>query len=169
MNNAAAMRGVECIGNLDTHLQHLLNLERTPFDLVPQGGPVQVLHGDERLPRFLADVVNGADVGMVQGRSRLGFPLKTGQGLGISGNILWEELEGDKAVQPGIFSLINDAHAAATDLLNDAVMRDGAAYHWRTMLLVVKPASQRRPRSSTRAGLSFGGCATSRDFRDVGT
>jgi len=29
-------------------------------------------------------------------------------------------------------------------LLDNAVVRDGPADHWRTMLLVVKPASQRK-------------------------
>jgi uncharacterized damage-inducible protein DinB len=69
--------------------------------------------------------------------------LEAGQRLRISGDVVRQELEGDKAVQPGVFGLVDDAHAAATDLLNNAVVRDGPADHWRSMLLVVKPASQR--------------------------
>src|SRR3977135_4473050 len=80
---------------------------------------------------------------MVQGRSRLGLALEAGQGLGVAGNVIRQELERDKAVQPGVFGFVDDAHATTTDLLNNAVVRDGPADHWRTMLLVVKPASQR--------------------------
>ena len=47
-------------------------------------------------------------------------------------------------MQPGVFGFVDDTHAPATDLLDNAVVRDGPADHWRTMLLVVKPASQRK-------------------------
>jgi hypothetical protein len=45
-------------------------------------------------------------------------------------------------VQPGVFGLVHHAHAATTDLFDNAVMRDGSADHWRTMLLVRKAASE---------------------------
>jgi hypothetical protein len=51
-------------------------------------------------------------------------------------------------MQAGVFGLVDDAHAATADLLNNAVVRDGPAYHWRTMLLVVKAASQRKHEST---------------------
>jgi hypothetical protein len=38
-----------------------------------------------------------------------------------------KELQGHEAVQPGIFSFVNDTHAATAQLLNDAVVRDGLA------------------------------------------
>jgi len=135
--------GVESVGNLDTHFQQLFQLERPALDLVSESRAVQILHGDEGLPLLLADVVDRANVGMVQGRSRLGLALEAGQGLGVAGNVIRQELERDKAVQPGVFGFVDDAHATTTDLLHNAVVRDGPADHWRTMLLVVKPASQR--------------------------
>ena len=43
------------------------------------------------------------------------------------GNFLGQELESDEAMQPCVFGLVHDAHPAATDLLHDAVVRDGMA------------------------------------------
>ncbi len=63
--NSAGVGGIESVGNLDSHLQQLFDLERTALDLVLKSGPLQILHGDESSPILFADVVNGADIGMV--------------------------------------------------------------------------------------------------------
>ena len=69
------------------------------------------------------------DVGVVQGRSRLRFTLKAGQRLRVSSNFFWQELEGNEAMQPHIFGLVDDTHPAAPQFLDDAVVRDGLADH----------------------------------------
>ena len=138
------MGGIERVRNLDAQFEQLFNLEWTALDLVLERGTVQILYSDEGLTRFLAYVINGADIGMVQGRSRLGLALEAGQRLSIAGNLIRHLLESDKAVQPGVFGFVDNAHTPTTDLLDNAVMRDGPADHWRSMLLVVKPASQRK-------------------------
>jgi hypothetical protein len=45
------------------------------------------------------------------------------------GNVLWQELEGDEPMQPRVLSLIHNTHPAATELIHDAVVRDGLADH----------------------------------------
>ena len=57
---------------------------------------VQKLHGDERLPVLLADVVNRADVGVVQCGRGLGFALKAGERLRVSGNLSGRNLRATK-------------------------------------------------------------------------
>ncbi len=42
-------------------------------DAVLERGALKVFHGHERLGLVFADVVNGTDVGMIEGRSRFGF------------------------------------------------------------------------------------------------
>ncbi len=96
-----------------------------------QSYPVKKFHGNESLAIFLANVVNSADIGMIQRGSGLGLALKTSQGLRVTGDLVRQEFQGHKTVQPGVFGLVNDAHAAATELLDNAVVRDGLADHWR--------------------------------------
>jgi len=57
---------------------------------------VQELHGDERLAALLADVVNRADVGMVESRRGLRFTLKTGNSLGVFGYFIGQEFQATK-------------------------------------------------------------------------
>jgi len=98
-----------------------------------QGHAIKELHGDKGAALVLADVVDGADVGMIQCRGGLRFALKAGKRLRIAGNLFGQEFQGHESVQAGIFGLINDAHAAATELLDDAVMGDGLTNHWRIL------------------------------------
>src|ERR1019366_9372021 len=51
------------------------------------------------------------------------------QRLPVLGHILRQELQSDEAVKPGVLGLVNDAHASAAELLDDAVMRDNLANH----------------------------------------
>ena len=55
--------------------------------------------------------------------------METFQGLAILGQRLGQELERDEPVQAGVFGLIHHAHAPAAQFLEDAVMRNGSAYH----------------------------------------
>ena len=80
---------------------------------------------------LLADFVDGADVGMVQRRGGLRFTLETGQSLGVSGHLIGQELEGYKAVAARVLGLVDHTHPAAAELLDNAVVRDGLADHWR--------------------------------------
>ena len=110
--------------------------------------PVQKLHRDERLAVLLADVVDGADVGMIQRGRSLGLALKTRECLRVAGNFLGQEFEGNEAMQSCVLSFVNHAHPAATEFLDNAVMRDGLVDHyidasfWSPHLTDPVPASQ---------------------------
>ena len=53
-----------------------------------QGYALEKLHGDEGLAILLADVVDRADIGVVQGGCGLGFALKAGQSLVVAGHVV---------------------------------------------------------------------------------
>src|SRR5208282_5796336 len=91
--------------------------------------PLEKLHCDKCFIVLLANVVNRADVGVIQGRSGLGFALKASKSLGIAGEIFGKKLKGDEAVEASVFGFVDDAHAAATELLDDAIVRDSQADH----------------------------------------
>jgi hypothetical protein len=59
----------------------------------------------------------------------LRLSLKTGQGLRIAGYVVGQKFDGDEAVQARVLGLIDDAHAATAEFLEDAVVRDGLADH----------------------------------------
>ena len=67
VNDALLVRRIQRVGDLDRQVEQRLNLERLAFDQVPEGLPFQQLHGNEWLAFVLADFVDGADVGMVEG------------------------------------------------------------------------------------------------------
>ena len=87
-----------------------------------QGHAIQELHGDEGLAFVLANVMDGADVGMVQRRRGLCFALETRQGLRIVGEFLGQEFQGHEAVQARVFGLVHHTHAAAAELFDDPIM-----------------------------------------------
>src|ERR1700747_1930979 len=90
---------------------------------------IEKLHSDERLLATLADVVNRADVGVVEGGGRTSLPSKAFQCLLVSGHVIRQELERNKTTKLLVLGLVNDAHAAPTQLFDDAVARDGLADH----------------------------------------
>jgi hypothetical protein len=64
-------------------------LHRAGADGVLEREPVQELHGVESLAFVLTDLVDSADIRMVQGRGGLGLALETGQRLRVSGHFIW--------------------------------------------------------------------------------
>ena len=85
----------------------------------------------------LVNLVDGADVRMIQCRGGLGFALKTAECLRVFGYLVGQELEGDVATEFEVFRLIHDAHTPTADPAEDPVMGDclthglGRSSHWR--------------------------------------
>ena len=88
MNDTSGMSRIESVGDLNCQRHQSLTFQRTPRNAVLQGDAVQKLHGDERLPVLLANVVNGADVGVSQREAGLRFALEPGECLRVAGNLL---------------------------------------------------------------------------------
>jgi hypothetical protein len=63
MDDPLRVGRIQSVGNLDSQLQQL--------------------HSNEMLAFMLVDVVDGADVGMIQGRGGMSLPLESFQGVGI--------------------------------------------------------------------------------------
>ena len=116
------MCGVERIGDLDAQIEHRLDLQRLASDPVPERLPLQQFHGDEGSPIGLVNLVDRADVRVVQGGRSLGLPLESAEGLCIVGEFVGKELQGDVATELEVFRLVHHAHAPAADLAEDAVM-----------------------------------------------
>ena len=56
------------------------------------------------------------------------LPLESGQPLGILGESLRENLDGDFVLQSGVLGPVHLSHTAFADLFSDLVVGDGLAY-----------------------------------------
>ena len=127
MDDAFGMRSFERVGDFDGKGEQVVHLDRTPIDAVLERLAVEKFHGDEGLAVLLADVVNGADVRMIQRGGGLGFALETGQGLRVAGDVLREKFQRDETAQARVFRFVHHAHSSAAESFDDPVMRNGLA------------------------------------------
>jgi hypothetical protein len=88
-----------------------LAVEQPAHYAVLQRRAVEKLHGDEGLTLMLPDLVNRADVGMVQTRGRARFAAKALQGAGILGKLRRQKLERHEPAQFHIFGFVDNAHS----------------------------------------------------------
>jgi hypothetical protein len=54
---------------------------------------------------------------------------EVGLRLAVLCDIFGEELQGNEAIEPGVFGFVNHTHAATTKFFDNAVVRDGLADH----------------------------------------
>ncbi len=88
-----------------------------------QGHPFEKLHRDKGVAILVANIVDGADVGMIESGGGLRLPSKSRQRLCISGHLVRQKLECDETVQPRVFGFVNHAHAAAAQFFQNPVVR----------------------------------------------
>ena len=129
VNYAFAVRGIERIRDLNGQREQFFIIQRTAGDDVLQRQAVQILHGDERPSLLLPDVVNGADIGVIQGGRRLCFALEAGQRLRITANLLGQKFKGHEAVQACVLGFVDYPHATAAELVGDSIVGDGLTDH----------------------------------------
>ena len=129
VDDAARVRGLERVGNLQRGIEHLIHAERTGREVVVERFALQAFHDDERLALLLIDRVNRADVRVIERGRRARFATETFERGRVERPPLGEELESDEAAEAGVLGLVDDPHAAAAELLDNAVLRDRAADH----------------------------------------
>jgi hypothetical protein len=93
----------------------------SPTDEMLQRLTIQKLHCEESLAFTFANLVNGADIRMVKCGSSLRVALEAFEGLVVSGYIVRQEFQGDKAMEVCVLGLVDDSHTAA-ELLEDSVV-----------------------------------------------
>ena len=131
MNDALGVRGLQRIRDLNGDMEETIEFHRLAGDDVLQRCAVQEFHGDERAPGVFANIVNRADVGMIQRRGRLRLTFEPRQHLRVFGDLVRQEFQRHKAVQTGILRLVDHTHSPAAQFLHDAVMRNGMTNEFR--------------------------------------
>lgn len=127
MDDALRVGGIEGIRNLlpdikDRRLRHRPRAERR-LERVP----LEQLHHEEALRLVPAEVVDRADVRVIERRGRPGFALEALDCGRVVCQFSGKELERDLPAEPQILGTVDDAHAAATEFFDDAVVGDGLA------------------------------------------
>ena len=114
MNDALTVRRVQCIGDLNGQVQNRFDVNGLACNQVLEGLPFQTLHGHERRALVLAEVINGADIRMVQCRGSLRFALEALQSLRVLGELFRQEFQRNEPVKSGVLSLEHHTHPATT-------------------------------------------------------
>ena len=134
VNDSLGVCCIQCICNLDAEIKHRLDLKGFARAHVPESLALQQFHRDKGSPIRLVDLVNRANVRVVQRGRSLGFPLESAKSLCVVGKMIGEELEGDAPTQFHVFSFVHNTHAATAHFLDDAIVRDGLSDHWAQIL-----------------------------------
>src|SRR5262245_37720734 len=129
MNDSLPMCGLQSIRHLNRQLQQLVALELFRRDQLLERLALHQLHRNERLSLKFVDIVDGADVGMIERRSRPSLTPKPFQNLLILRQVRWQEFEGDSSPELDVFGLVDHAHATRSKLLKDTVMRNSRTDH----------------------------------------
>ena len=96
MNDALCMRGLKCVSDLGCEPQQAFGVERFPTDSMAQRDAVEKFHRHKGAPLFLADIVQGANIRVIERRRRLRFTAKTGKRLRIGSYFGGKKLESDE-------------------------------------------------------------------------
>ena len=116
MRDALPVRLVERVGDLDRDLQRLVERQRPFLEARGQRLAVEMRHDQVVRAIDAADVVDAADVGMVQGRDGASLALEAGPHIGIASDVARQDLDRDRAIEPRVAGPVDLAHAARADL-----------------------------------------------------
>ena len=103
------------LASLDSVLQHLRRWQRPFFQPRPERYALYVFHDNEVNAVLTADVVQRADVRMIQAGDGFGLALEALTACHIVGEMRGKNLDGDRTLQSHITRLINLAHSARAE------------------------------------------------------
>ena len=108
--------------NLNGDVERVVHLQlRRTTEAGFEGFPFEKLEHQIVERAVAADVVDGADVRIVQRRDGAGFLLEALARFGIGRQRAGQDLDGHRAIQPGVTGAVNLAHAARADRRDDLV------------------------------------------------
>ena len=110
-------------------LQPLSQSQGPAFEAFLQGFAFEQLEHQVGLPVDLPEVVNGAQIGVVEGASGARLAAEAFERASLFGRPLRQEFDGHLATEPGIGRQVDDPHAAAAELSDDFVVGDLLAEH----------------------------------------
>jgi hypothetical protein len=121
MRDPFAVRLIERISNLYGVLQHLLDRQRALRQPCGERFPFDVFHYEIVNSVLMANVMESADVRMIQAGDCSRFSLKSLAQFQVTGMVIWEDLDGNDSVKTGIAGAVDLAHPASANTREDFV------------------------------------------------
>ena len=122
VHDALGMGGGQRVRHLHRDVQQVVKVQSLTMDSLLQALAFELFHDDEGVPVVVLNVVDGADVGMVELRCGARLSHKSFQRARIRGQVLGDEFQRDMPAQAEILRLVNNSHSAAAQLRQHAVM-----------------------------------------------
>src|SRR5262249_53336403 len=120
----------QSVRDLDAISEHTFDRQPGICDQSTQRSSFDEFHHYVEFVPSLADLMDGADVRMVQTRSRTRLAQQVIASKLVE-RIFGQDLKGDIALQKFVVSAIDDAHSAFADLAQDAIVVNRSANHQR--------------------------------------
>ena len=133
MHHTLTVRLVQRIGDLDGVFEGLIQRQSAFLQTLLERLTLHVLHDEVVNPVLFADVVERADVRVVQAADGPCFTLEAFPALRIGGQVFGKDFDGNRAVQPGVGCTIHLTHTTGTELVGDFVWaqaRTCSERHW---------------------------------------
>ena len=113
----------QAVGDLDRAAEYVVELHAFAADQLVEGFAFHIFHDHEIEAVVGGDVVYDDDVGMVERGCGLGFLDEPLLALRVGQLLVGEDLDGHDAVEMGVLRLVDGAHAAFADFLQDVVVK----------------------------------------------
>ena len=133
MHDAGFVRDLEGVGQLGRYVDDLLGVGASGRHPVLQRRAFEQLHHQERLALVLAEVVDGADVGVVECRRGTSLALEALERLDVLRHAGRQELDRHLAGEVQVLGAVDDTHASAAEPGQDSVMGNRRADHISTL------------------------------------
>jgi hypothetical protein len=133
MHDPVAVRLFECRRDLQAMAHDLRGREKPPGHDVVEGFPLHEFHHEEvtfvlvRPQRFAADVVQHANVRMVEPGDGARLTLEPLTRVDVARNVGTQDFEGDKAIEPPVLRTIDFTHAAGSKRSLDLIWPESSA------------------------------------------
>ena len=127
MDDALAVGDAQRLRDLDPVAQGLLERKRALLQALGQGLALQVLHDQVVDPILPAEVVEDADVGMIQGGDGPGLTLEALAQVRASCQLRREDLDRHRPIQARVPGPVDLAHAAGAERRGDLVGAEAGA------------------------------------------
>src|SRR5262249_11876216 len=119
------MRGIERTSQRRRDLDKLQRFERSAPKAIVERLALEQFHHDELAERpVLADIVNRADVGMVERRDGTCLALEALECVGVRVEVLRERFQRDDPAEARVSRAIHLAHAARSERADDFIGAD---------------------------------------------